>query len=390
MLEILWLLLPIAAISGWFAARHSLLVQQEKNQQQHLPADYFKGLNYLLNEQPEKAVDIFSKFIDINEKEIDSDAIEMHLTLGGLFRRQGEVNRATQIHKNLLTHSALSPQQRDLALWELAQDYRRAGLLDRAEDLFGQLTQSREHNVHAYHQLLDIYQQEHDWEKAIQMAKELANISDEPLNHVIAQYYCELTALNKQAGADYEAIQLALSIDSNCVRASLLQSQLALTQGNHQQAINALKKVEYQDTSYLPEIIEPLKTCYMSLAQEDELITYLQHLFDKYGGISPMLALAECLSGKYGIQAATTFLTQELHKNPSIRGINYLIELSLTEENAFQTHLFLLKAVFNQLLKNKPIYQCKQCGFTGKSLHWQCPSCKQWNSIKPIQGIDGE
>lgn len=388
MLELLWLLLPIAALSGWFAARHSLLIQQERNQQ--LPADYFKGLNYLINEQPDKAVDIFSKFIDINEKEIDSDAVEMHLTLGGLFRRQGEVNRATQIHKNLLTHSALTPQQRDLALWELAQDYRRAGLLDRAEDLFGQLTHSQEHNVPAYHQLLDIYQQEHDWERAIQIAQDLASVSDESLHHVIAQYYCELAELSQDMDSAAKAIQHALNIDTHCVRASLLQAQFALSQNSPQQAINALKKVEYQDPNYLPEIIEPLKKCYILLSREEELMDYLQHLFEKYGGISSMLALAECIASQRSTEQATAFLTQELQKIHSIRGINYLIELNLTQEPPSQTYLLLLKTAFNQLLQNKPIYQCRQCGFTAKSLHWQCPSCKQWNTIKPIQGIDGE
>ncbi|MDY6992503.1 MAG: lipopolysaccharide assembly protein LapB, partial [Pseudomonadota bacterium] len=145
MIELLWLLLPIAAASGWLVAK-----QRDMPQSMHpLSPYYFKGLNYLLNEEPDKAIDAFIKII-----EIDNETVETHLALGALFRRRGEVNRAIRIHQNLIARPALSPQQRFSAMLELSQDYYRAGLLDRAEYLFQELTHSQEHQIYAYHQLL--------------------------------------------------------------------------------------------------------------------------------------------------------------------------------------------------------------------------------------------
>lgn len=386
MLELLWLLLPIAAASGWWAAH---LLPKTRQFSTNLSSDYFKGLNYLLNEQPDKAIDIFIKLIDV-----DSDTIETHLALGVLFRRQGEVNRAILIHQNLIARPTLSAQQRYAALLELAQDYRRAGLLDRAEDLFQELTQSNEHQIYAYHQLLDVYQQEHDWEKAIKTAKKLAEISHDALHTVIAQYYCEQAETCRQQRQYQTALQmikLALEQDSNCVRASLLAGTIFLEEKEFAQAITEFKRIEQQDPDYLTEIIDFLQICYQKTHQEQEFINYLQHIISHYGGTTIVLMLAEILRQTENEQKVADFVVKQLHKRPSIRGLDYLIDLALIKrDNISHEHLYLIKDMTTRLLKNKPIYKCRQCGFMGKSLHWQCPSCKQWNTIKPIQGIDGE
>ncbi len=388
MLELFWLLLPIAAASGWFVARYNLLPKTQQSSK-NLSSDYFKGLNYLLNEQPDKAIDIFIKLIDV-----DNETIETHLALGVLFRRQGEVNRAILIHQNLIARPTLNAQQRCLALLELAQDYRRAGLFDRAEDLFQELILSGEYRIYAYHQLLDIYEQEHDWEKAIKTAKKLAEISEDNLRTVIAQYYCEQAESYKQQRQYQTALQitqLALEQDCDCVRASLLIGHLFLEENEFIQAITAFKRIEQQDPDYLAEIIEPLQQCYKNIDKKQEFTDYLQHILANYGGTTTVLMLAETLLQAENEQKAADFVVKQLHKRPSIRGLDYLIDLALIKrENISHEHLLLIKDMTRQLLKNKPIYRCHQCGFTGKSLHWQCPSCKQWNTIKPIQGIDGE
>jgi len=221
---LLWLLLPVAAASGW------LVAQRGKS---FLSPDYFKGLNYLLNEEPDKAIDVFIKLIDV-----DSDTVETHLALGLLFRRRGEVNRAIRIHQNLIARTTLNPQQRSLALFELAHDYRHAGLLDRAEDLFRELAISGKYQVLALRQLLEIYQQEQDWNKAINIAQKLV-VFDNKQMHTIAQYYCELAEDYRQKGqndAALEAIENALKADQNCVRASLIEGQLALQRDSREQA----------------------------------------------------------------------------------------------------------------------------------------------------------
>jgi lipopolysaccharide biosynthesis regulator YciM len=383
MMKLLWLLLPVAAASGWLAAKYSLRTKPTTSSF-NLSPDYLKGLNYLLNEEPDKAIDIFIKLI-----EVDNETVETHLALGTLFRHRGEVNRAIRIHQNLIARPALSPQQRSLALLELGQDYRRAGLLDRAENLFLELVASTEHRAYAYRQLLDIYQQEHDWDKATHTAQKLAQVANEPMRPVIAQYHCEQAEIFRQQGhreAALTALQLALKTDPHCVRASLLEGTLASEEGHREQAILAFKRVEQQDPTYLTEVIEPLQTCYQQIGRPHELTLYLRHILENYGGISPMLLQTNLIKQQEGERPAVDFIVKQLHQHPSLRGLDQLLDLVILNPLSITgKHLLLLKDMTTQLLKNKPIYKCHHCGFTGKNLHWQCPSCKQWNTIKPIE-----
>jgi len=385
MVELLWLLLPIAAASGWLVAK-----QRDMPQSMHpLSPYYFKGLNYLLNEEPDKAIDSFIKII-----EIDNETVETHLALGALFRRRGEVNRAIRIHQNLIARPALSPQQRFSAMLELGQDYYRAGLLDRAEYLFQELTHSQEHQIYAYHQLLAIYQQERDWEKAIQTATQLAQVSEHSMATLIAHYYCEQAELFKQQqqySAALERLDTALKTDPNCVRASLLVGQLAMIHADWQQAIRVFKQIESQDHEYIAEIIEPLQICYQQLDQLAEFTRYLYQLLERYGGIVPTLALTNMIKQQTDEQQAVDFIVKQLHKRPSLHGFDQLLELALSKAATItHEHLLLLKAVTTQLLTHRPRYKCYHCGFKGKSLHWLCPSCHQWNTFKMIQSIETE
>lgn len=383
MSELWWLLLPIAALFGWLSARHNLFGQSTLPSST-LSADYFKGLKYLLNEEPDKAIDIFIRLIDV-----DSDTVETHLALGTLFRRRGEVNRAIRIHQNLTARTNLSIQQRYLALLELGLDFRRAGLLDRAEATFQQLTSSHEHRITAYQQLLDIYQQEHEWEAAIDTALQLESASHVKMHRVIAQYYCEqVEALRQQGQREkaLQAIQAALKIDSRCVRASLLEGQLALDNHDKIQAIQSFKRIEQQDADYLPEIIEPLQSCYRDLGQQHDFEEYLYHLLERYGGVAPTLLLVKSLREQGHEQQAVNFMVKQLHKQPSLSGLDQLLDLALLDtRHLTHEHFLLLKDMTHQLLKNRPLYKCNYCGFKGKSLHWLCPSCRQWNTIKPTE-----
>jgi lipopolysaccharide assembly protein B len=387
MIELLWLLLPLAAASGWLVAR-----LQRRPQVTDFPwsPDYFKGLNYLLNEEQDKAIDVFIGLI-----EVDSDTVETHLALGILFRRRGEVNRAIRIHQNIIKRPTLHPEQRSLALFELGQDYRHAGLLDRAEQLFIELVASKKHQVLALQQLLEIYQQEHDWEKAISIAKQLGHANHSLMHTQIAQYYCEQAEdYRRQGQYDFaqQAITQALKTDAKCVRASLLEGELALEGGNQVQAIAAFKRVEQQDPDYMNEVIEPLQICYQKLGQNDEFIRYLHHVLASYDGITPMLMLANIIKEQEGEEKAADFIVKHMHnQRPSVHGLELLLDLAFSKANNITAkHLLLLKNMTTHLLKNKPAYKCHHCGFMARKLHWQCPSCKQWNTLKPTQGIDEE
>ena len=393
MVEVFWLLLPIAALSGWVSGWLAAQQQQHKSSgtlhNTHSP-EYFKGLSHLLNEEPDKVIDLFIKLIDV-----DNDTFETHLALGVLFRRRGEVNRAIRIHENLIARAALNPQQHSLAVLELAQDYRSAGLLDRAESLFQQVVESGDYQIYAYQQLLDIYQQEHEWQKAISTAQQLEAISQESMAPVIAQYYCEQTLVYRQQQRPMEALQTvqnARKIYPQCVRASLLEGEIALQLEHRDCAIAALKRVEQQDPDYLSEIVEPLQACYVDTCRQAEFKAYLQHVTEHYGGITPMLVLMDILKREEGEQEATDFIVKHMHERPSVRALDQLLDLAMSQKMATikPEHLLLLKDMTTQLLYDKPVYRCSHCGFSGKVLHWQCPSCKQWSTIKPIQGIDGE
>lgn len=388
MLDLLWLLLPVAAASGWYAARTSY----RKNWSPPGPdfsSEYFTGLNYLLNEQPDKAIEVFIRMV-----EVDSDTVETHLALGNLFRMRGEVDRAIRIHQNLIARPMLSRQQRSQALFELGEDYMKAGLFDRAESLFLELVDLNSNMIRVLKHLLDIYQQEQDWEQAIAMCQRLETVTGKDMSRVIAQHYCEMAEQAIHLGDNTRAqlmIKRAFSCDKNCVRASILIGQLNEHKGDYAASIRSYKRVADQDIDYLPEVMEPLERCYNQLDDRQAMVDYLQDVLKKYDGISPILTLARLVREQKGDNEAISFLTQQLHKRPSVRGVHRLNEISLPHsDSAMKENLVILNTIISKLLEDKPIYECHHCGFAGKSLHWQCPSCKTWSSVKPIKGVAAE
>ena len=388
MSALFWLLLPVAAASGWDLA----VLAQRRHRQRPAPGlgeHYFKGLNFLLNEQPDKAIEVFVEML-----EVDSDTVETHMALGNLFRRRGEVDRAIRIHQNLIARPSLEREQRNAALLELSRDYMRAGLFDRAENLLEELLETGSHAPAALRHLLDIYQQEKEWDKAIQVARRLEGQGTGHMHPVVAQFHCELAgqaiAHGDAAGAARQ-LKRALNHDPACVRASLLQARLAREADDHRAAIQVLKRIEKQDIDFLPEALPGLKAAYETLGGRAELISYLGDVVRRYRGVTPALMLAELIEAEEGTRAAAEFLTAYLRQRPSIRGLERMIHLDLqTSEGAGREDLLLLRDLTAQLLEDRPRYRCHNCGFEAKALHWQCPGCKEWNRIKPIQGVEGE
>lgn len=387
MKELLLLLLPLAALSGWYAAKRS--IKKQKHESEQFPRGYLLGLNYLLNEQPDKAVDVFIKML-----EVDSETVETHLALGVLFRRRGEVARAIRIHQNLIARPQLPKQQRIEALLALGQDYLRAGVFDRAERLFLEVSeQGDEYATLAMHLLLDVYQQQKRWEAAIPVAHKLF-VNDTSIASYIAHYYCELAVgaqKQKQQKLARRYLEQALEIDKRCVRASLLKGEIEEGEGDFKVAIESYKQVKNQDVDYFSEAIGPIIKCYKHLAEEEELLCYLQDSLKEHPRISIVSAIAEHLQNHHGIQTAITFITEQLHQRPSLRGLRRLIALQLeTAQSSAREYLSVLQEVAERLLKNRPIYRCVHCGFGSKLLLWLCPSCKNWNTVRPIQGLEGD
>ncbi|MCP4041014.1 MAG: lipopolysaccharide assembly protein LapB, partial [Gammaproteobacteria bacterium] len=375
--ELLWLLLPVAAASGWYAAVRSTRTVSPGATAPALRSDYFKGLNYLLNEQHDKAIEVFVRML-----EVDSNTVETHLALGNLFRRRGEVDRAIRIHQNLISRSALKPDERGEVLLELGQDYMHAGLLDRAEGLFQELVEVKPFGDIALRELTDIYQQEKDWDKAVSAARRREESKNRSYGRVIAHFHCEQAELlNRKGDLDgaLAVIKQALDVSSQCIRASLLEGRLLQAAGDHHAAIRAFKRVEQQDPDYIPEVVGSLRFSFGKLGRQAELEDYLNYLLERYGGITVTLALAEMAAKSKGAKEAVAFLTEQLRRRPSVRGLDRLIEMSLTHVDwPSRGYLLILKDLTDKLLENRSVYNCHHCGFTTKALHWQCPGCKYW------------
>lgn len=382
-----WVLLISALIfSAWYLG-YQARADKSAAQKFNLPRDYLVGLNFLLNEEPDKAVDVFIKML-----EVDSNTVETHLAVGKLFRRRGEVERAIRIHQNLIARPQLDKTYREQSLFELGQDYLSAGVLDRAERIFLDVVSVKEYAVPALRALLDIYQQEKDWEKAIQTAQKLEAAMKKSMQSTIAHYYCELAeqalAKNQHEQVNHY-LKLALDTDVNCVRASLLQARLEMTQADYKAALRYLKKVKNQNPDYLSEAIEGLATCYEGLEDEEKLVGYLMQILEEHPHVPVVLILSERIRKRKGDKVAVKYVADYVRRYPSLRGLHLFIGLYMSSvEGRARDDLTILQNLTTKLLADRPDYQCVSCGFSGKSLHWQCPGCRQWSSVKPVHCLE--
>jgi len=352
-----------------------------------VPKAYLEGINFLLNEETDKAVDVFIKML-----EVDSETVETHMAVAKLFRRRGEVDRAIRIHQNLIARPQLDKQHHEQAMFELGQDYLSAGMLDRAERIFMEITSLKENHIPALRALLDIYQQMKSWQSAIHMAQKLEAATQKNLQDVVAHYYCELaeTVLqNEQAELAENYLKRAIDADRQCVRASLLQARLDMERKDYKSAMRNLKYIKAQNPDYLSEAIEPLAQCFEKLQEEDKLVSYLKQLLEEYPRVPVVLILADRIRKWRGDKIAAGFVADYVRQYPSMRGLQLFINIHLANaEGRAKEDLLILQGLMNKFLSEKPDYQCLSCGFSGKSLYWLCPSCKQWSSIKPIHCIE--
>jgi lipopolysaccharide assembly protein B len=386
----LFLLLAGAVAIGWWTGRMQWC-NRSNEPQPGLEHNYLRGLNYLLNQQTDEALDVFIDAFAVNVKTFDT-----HMALGGVFRRRGEVDKAIQIHQNLMSHKSLSTEQAMVAELELAHDFIKAGLLDRAEVLLLNIVEQHStRQLRAAELLLDLYQKERDWHKALAVGNAYAvkhNVAD--LNHAMSHYCCELSIESwhqNDLKTSRSYLRKASQYDNSNARIQLLQAELCISQDNYKQAIVWLQGVANLDTQLLPEVIEPLQLCYAKLSDTSGFLHWLQRSMEKNPSASIMLALTHCLRQTSGDVVAVRYLIDQLKQRPSLKGFNYLVDLHLkhSSDNAWES-LQVLHGLIQELEQSKPVYRCRQCGFAGKSLHWECPGCQQWGSIKPIYGLEGE
>jgi len=380
-------LLPLAVYVGWWMAR-SIERRASARHRQLFSNQYFQGLNYLLNEQPDKAIQVFLELAEVNQ-----DTVETHMALGSLFRRRGEVDRAIRFHQNIIAKPGLKAEQRTQALLELGEDYMKAGLLDRAELLFSELIESDAHTPAALRSLLEIYQQEKDWEKALEQAQRLEQSSGEHMGNMMAHFCCEI-AENALAENNYEEarrqLRQARRHDPRCIRSRFILARIVSHEGDPKRAIDLYEEIAELDRDYIPELLEDYVAVAEDAGQAARAREKLEEWSQDYSGISLVLKLADQLSEEEGGDAAGRFLVDTLTNKPSVRGLDRLIELRFEGHLKAEASDEILKAVTSRLMARQPSYRCNHCGFSGQTHHWQCPSCRLWSTTKKIHGVLGE
>jgi len=370
-------ILPVAIVFLWLLFRTK---QTHKRQQSTLSSEYFKGLNYLLNDEQGKALDIFVKLVETNW-----DTIDTHFTLGKIYRKNGEMDKAIKIHQGLIARPSLPEQYRGKILLELGYDYLGAGWFDRAEGLFKEVLIQDPKSQEARHNLILIYQQEKDWFKAIDIADDLFSDNPAVIGPMISHYYCELADISKAKG-DISQLEnyanKALRYDSGCVRATILLADQAKAAGDDKKAIKLYENIEKQDAESMTLVIDSLLQCYANLSSYDKLYEYLMALQKRHENLYLQNVIADVLEKSQGKQAAIDYLSEKVTHQPSLAGLKSLVSYKKIEVDADEVFEDLSKAI-SIMQKDSLEYRCQKCGFSTNTHYWLCPGCNHWGRVKP-------
>nr|WP_153467636.1 lipopolysaccharide assembly protein LapB [Rhodocyclus gracilis] len=370
------LLFPLFFALGWVAARIDIrhLVKESRA----LPRSYFQGLNFLLNEQPDRAIEAF-----VDAVKVDPQTVELHFALGGLFRRRGETERAIRMHQSLVDRDDLPQELKLQALAELGQDFLKAGLLDRAEQVFEKLRGS-DLDEDAKRNLLEIYQLEREWEKAIAIAAELPDVAS---HKEIAEYFCELAAadmMRSHREAARQHLDTAIEHNRKCVRASLLLGDLEAQAGNDGQAIEAWQRIEQQDPAYLALVAQRLLDAYRRQDRREEGLQLLRSYLEHYPSLDLLDVVFQLVLEGDGADAAYCLVRDELKRNPTLLGFDKLIEARLlVAPPEVRADLELAKGIVQGYTRRLARYQCDNCGFKARQFYWRCPACGGWETYPP-------
>jgi lipopolysaccharide biosynthesis regulator YciM len=383
----LWylLVLPLLFAAGWFA--RGFEARAQATDQAGLPRSYFRGLNLLLNDQHDKAIDAFIEVV-----RLDPETIELHHALGNLFRRRGEFDRAVRIHTHLLNRADLPASARSQALAELGQDYLKGGLLDRAEDAFRRLLEDRHHRFDALRALLRIYQMEREWLKAVDCARLLEREAGESHGQAISHFYCELaaTALDQGRFDDaQQSIDEALAANRKSVRALILAGDLEMKRGHRPEALRQWMKVDAVSPEHVPLIAARVADAMAADGDRAGALNWLKRALLDSPSID-LLDVAQKRAHEWdGAPAAEALVGEELRRHPSLLGFERLLESRLAM-NKDDEELQLLASLLRGQTSKLARYRCTRCGFRAREYHWNCPGCTGWDTYPPrrIEELD--
>jgi len=378
--EIWWLLgIPVFFALGWIAARVD--IKQLVSESRSLPRGYFKGLNFLLNEQPDKAIDAFIEIV-----KLDPETADMHFALGNLFRRRGETERAIRVHQNLLSRPDLPLEQQVHAQYELGMDYLKAGLLDRAEDTFNLLVDTQ-YAVQARRALLEIFQREKEWRRAIKAAEGLQEAGAGALNKEISEFYCELAQdalVHMDAAEAMALLDKALQADRKSVRATMLYGDALLAQGDIEGALKSWRRVEQQSVPHVALVAGRLMDGYRKVGRPQEGVNLLRSYLAEASSIDLIEVVFKAVIELDGVEAAKQLVVEELRRNPTLLGLDKLLEARLMDAPAHVwEELSMVKNLVHGYTQKLARYQCSHCGFKARQFYWQCPGCSRWETYPP-------
>lgn len=408
--ELWWLIaVPLLFGLGWIAARVD--IRQMLSENRNLPDSYFRGLNFLLNEQHDRAIDAF-----IEVAKLDPETIELHFALGSLFRRRGEIERAIRVHQNLLQRPDLPVSQHEQALNELAQDYLRAGMLDRAETAFDQLKATR-FAPDALRALIRIHETERDWPAAIQAVQSLQGLIDEPVPQAV-HFHCEEAAAALTGPTpDIEAATHSLDAAAHAatlaqrnggpdshVRIAMMRADLALREGDLRAQRMHFESILAAHPDYVGLIAEKYLANYRAANTEVEGLAKLEAHYVLHPSLDLFNSIFLARGRLRGMVQAWAFARDALQRNPSLLGLDRLLEAQLarsgsepaavarptTDADAAEKcaplsseDVALIRSLIHKHTQRLDRYACRSCGFKAKRFHWQCPGCNAWETYSP-------
>ena len=378
--ELWWLLgIPAMFALGWIAARVD--IRAVVSESRTLPRGYFRGLNHLLNDQPDKAIDSFIEIV-----KLDPETADMHFALGNLFRRRGETERAIRVHQNLLSRPDLPAEQRAHAEYELGQDYLKAGLLDRAEETYTRLLDTS-YAVQGRKALLEIYQREKEWKRAIEAALALQEAGAGSRQKEISQFYCELAQdalVHMKPEAAESLLEQALQADRSSVRATILCGDALLAKGDTEAALLMWRRVEQQSVPHTALVATRLMDGYRKVGRPQEGVSLLKSYLEQASSIDLLEVVFKAAIELEGVEVAKTVVLDELRRTPTLLGLDKLLEARMMDAPAaVLSELSMVKNLVHGYTQKLARYQCSHCGFKARQFYWHCPGCSRWDSYPP-------
>lgn len=377
---ILGLAVLLAFLLGWQLARWVRQTKAQPNTKS-IKSEYFKGLNFLVNEEPDKAIEVF-----IQALEVDDDTVELHLALGGLFRRRGQVDRATRVHQNLIARPSLNDEQRSLAVLELALDYHKAGWLDRAENLFKELLDKNAYKNKAIEGLCRIYEQEKEWQKAIDILQYLGNPERIEVSGKISHYYCELAELAIASGNLIDARQYLVNSEKEAptvARTALLKGDLYYAENQDAKAREQWLSVAASNPRLAEFTIDKMIYSFQRCDEKEALKSYLASLKFAPKDARIFDCWKDTLFHVFDSDDALKYILSRIEHASLSSSISTFLDEQLTSKRFNESDMSGLLA---QMLEHKrpqiSDYRCVGCGFETKAMYWFCPNCSEWESFR--------